>query len=91
MARLFSVYKLLKLLKPILECNVDCYCVICSEDVDPVRYRNIAKTCMKCGEKVARTVKHTIVPMHKSNYVPIFNLTDLVGINSKGGIVHNQL
>jgi hypothetical protein len=25
------------------------------------------------------------VPMHKSNYVPIHNLKDLVGINSKGG------
>lgn len=46
---------------------------------------------MKCGEKLARTVKHTIVPMHKSNLVPIYNLADLVGINTKGGLVNNQL
>jgi len=38
-----------------------------------------------CGEKRARQHKFTIVPMHKSNYVPVFNQRDLVGINSKGG------
>jgi len=31
--------------------------------------------------------KHTIVPMHKSNYVPITNREDLMGINNKGGLV----
>lgn len=91
MARPFSAYKLLRSSKTILECDVNCYCVVCSADVNPVRYHNIAKTCMKCGEKLARTVKHTIVPMHKSNLVPIYNLADLVGINTKGGLVNNQL
>ena len=40
---------------------------------------------MPCGDKRAKEHKHCIVPMHKSNYVPIHNLKDLVGINSKGG------
>lgn len=61
------------------------YCVHCSDDVQPQRWRLGYHTCLPCGESVAREHKHTIVPMHKSNYVPIYNLKDLVGINSKGG------
>ena len=66
------------------------YCVNCSEDVNHNRWALGFKTCLKCGEALARSIKHTIVPMHKSNYVPIFNHQDLVGINSKGGIVHSR-
>lgn len=33
----------------------------------------------------ARQVKHTIVPMHKSNYMVITDRRDLMGINNKGG------
>lgn len=43
------------------------------------------KVCLKCGEKDARQVVHTIVPMHKSNYVVISNYDELVSINTKGG------
>jgi len=35
--------------------------------------------------RYAKTIKPIIVPMHKSNYVPVTNLEDLKGINSKGG------
>lgn len=42
-------------------------------------------SCLPCGEKQAKQKKHTIVPMHKSNYVPITNREDLMGINNKGG------
>jgi hypothetical protein len=28
-------------------------------------------TCLECGEADARKVKHTVVPMHKSNYVVV--------------------
>jgi ribosomal protein L37AE/L43A len=66
------------------------YCINCSDDVNPNRWNLGFKTCLTCGEAFARAVKHCIVPMHKSNYVPIFNQTDLVGINSKGGIVKSQ-
>ena len=44
-------------------------------------------SCLPCGEKQAKRKKHTIVPMHKSNYVPITNREDLMGINNKGGLV----
>lgn len=42
-------------------------------------------TCTQCGEEQALQVKHTIAPMHKSNYVVISDLKDLEGINNKGG------
>ncbi len=61
------------------------YCVICSEPVNPKRWALGYHTCLCCGERSAREHKHCIVPMHKSNYVPVFNTQDLVGINSKGG------
>lgn len=61
------------------------YCVHCSDDVMPQRWQLGYHTCLPCGDKQAREHKHTIVPMHKSNYIPVFNRQDLVGINSKGG------
>jgi ribosomal protein L37AE/L43A len=66
------------------------YCINCSDDVNPNRWALGFKTCLSCGEALARAVRHCIVPMHKSNYVPVTNRDDLVGINSKGGIVHNR-
>ena len=61
------------------------FCVLCSDDVNPQRWSLGYHTCLSCGDKRAKEHKHCIVPMHKSNYVPIHNLQDLVGINSKGG------
>jgi hypothetical protein len=40
---------------------------------------------MDCGEDISRKKRHTIVPMHKSNYVVLTNMDDLKGINNKGG------
>jgi hypothetical protein len=60
------------------------YC-ICGESIIPARANLGYKTCLPCGEAAAKQHKHTIVPMHKSNYIPVFNRQDLVGINSKGG------
>ena len=53
--------------------------------VDPRRVMAGFDTCLPCGEAEAREVKHTIVPMHKSNYVVISDRRDLAGINNKGG------
>lgn len=53
--------------------------------VDPRRVSAGFGTCLPCGEDDARQVKHTIVPMHKSNYVVISDRRDLAGINNKGG------
>lgn len=61
------------------------YCVRCSDEVNPLRWNLGRHTCLPCGEKSAREHKHTIVPMHKSNYIPVFNTQDLIAVNSKGG------
>ena len=44
-------------------------------------------TCLPCGEAAARKVRHTIVPLHKSNYIVVSNREDLKGVNNKGGLV----
>lgn len=63
-----------------------CYAV----RVPPARAAMQAKekkrpVCMSCGEAAARAVKHTVAPMHKSNYLLITDLGDLRGLNNKGG------
>jgi ribosomal protein L37AE/L43A len=63
----------------------DYRCDRCRAEINPARYEIGYTTCKPCGEKQARTVKHTIVPMHKSNYVVITDRLDLMGINNKGG------
>lgn len=60
-------------------------CIDCGESYNPARRSLGWLTCLICGELSARKVKHCVVPMHKSNYVPVTNLEDLKGINSKGG------
>ena len=58
----------------------------CDELVDEERIRITGyDTCLTCGEAEAEQRRHTVVPMHKSNYVPVTNLLDLRGINNKGG------
>lgn len=59
------------------------YCVKCSDDVNPKRWSLGYRTCLHCGEAIAKTFKHCIVPLHKSNYQPITDLKMLKGINSK--------
>lgn len=61
------------------------FCQDCTDDVPKQRWALGYRTCLVCGDKRAKERKHCIVPMHKSNYVPVFNPQDLVGINSKGG------
>lgn len=62
-------------------------CVKCGDHVLDARYKLGYTTCLKCGEVDARKTKHTIAPMHKSNYVVITNRQDLQGLNNKGGNV----
>jgi hypothetical protein len=38
---------------------------------------------MPCGEGKAQNVRHTIVPMHKGNYVKVTDLNDLKDLNPK--------
>jgi hypothetical protein len=39
---------------------------------------------MPCGELIARARKHTVVPMHKSNYVPVTDRTMLKQLTRPG-------
>jgi hypothetical protein len=45
-------------------------CTSCyAERVPPARARLGYRTCLSCGDKQARAVRHTIAPMNKSNYM----------------------
>lgn len=57
-------------------------CVRCGDDVDERRYKLGYHTCLFCGEEEARTYKHCIVPMPKSNYIVVTDPTLLLGLNS---------
>ena len=60
-----------------------CYAV----RVEPHRKHLSRPTCMDCAEKIAKERKHTIVPMPKSNYIVVTDMSLLVNLNSshKGG------
>lgn len=62
-------------------------CLTCGEDVHPKRWSLGYRTCLTCGELDAKKVKHTIVPMPKSNYIVVTDMALLIGLNSshKGG------
>ena len=63
-------------------------CTTCyAERVPPARAKLGYRSCLTCGDKNARAVKHTIAPMHKSNYMLFTNMEDLKGINNKGGLI----
>lgn len=57
------------------------YCVICSEDVSKARWNLGYKTCLSCGERNAKSFKHCIVPLAKSNYQPVTDLKMLTQLN----------
>ena len=67
-----------------MENNMHYFCT-CGDTIHEARYHLGFRLCLSCGEQNARKHKFTIVPLHKSNYIPVFNRQDLVGINSKGG------
>jgi len=46
-------------------------CIECGELFQHERKAIGYDTCTSCGDEDARLVKHTIVPMHKSNYVVV--------------------
>lgn len=62
-------------------------CKVCKLPILPVARARISDTCITCGAHHAKSVKFTIVPMHKSNYTVITTRTELAGINNKGGNV----
>lgn len=57
-------------------------CAACGEEYSPARRALGYSTCLPCGEKNARQVRHTIAPMPKSNYMVFTDLSLLKGLNS---------
>jgi hypothetical protein len=53
--------------------------------VDPARVKAGFTTCLPCGGRIADQRRHTIVPLHKSNYIVPANDDEVKGINNKGG------
>lgn len=65
-------------------------CSCCHFGTVPLgRYKLGYSTCLPCGEQQAKEVKHTVVPMPKSNYILVTDKSLLKGLNSshKGGLV----
>lgn len=64
-------------------------CRVCNTTIPIGRSKLGYVTCLECGEVEARKVRHTVVPLHKSNYIVVSNKDDLKGINNKGGLIKN--
>ena len=58
-------------------------CIRCSASIPPKRVQYGYTTCLECGELLANRVRHTVVPMHKSNYVVASSLSMLKQLNPK--------
>lgn len=61
----------------------DSFCIQCGDDVPARRVALGYRTCLSCGDKAARQVRHCVAPLNKSNYVLITNPADLRGLNPK--------
>ena len=62
-------------------------CAVCGTSIPKGRSDLGYRVCLGCGEGIAKERKFCIVPMHKSNYMAVFDRKDLLGINNKGGLV----
>lgn len=64
----------------------DTLCVTgCGNYITVARHTFGHKTCHVCGEKIAKRVKHTIVPLPKSNYIYAHTLDDVLSPYSHKG------
>jgi hypothetical protein len=59
-------------------------CKVCKLPILPVARARISDTCITCGAHHAKSVKFTIVPMHKSNYTVVTDRDTLKQLNKKG-------
>jgi ribosomal protein L37AE/L43A len=58
-------------------------CTQCREEIVEGRAELGFVTCNDCGEIEARRRKHTVVPMHKSNYILVTDRTLLRQLNKR--------
>jgi predicted nucleic acid-binding Zn ribbon protein len=59
-------------------------CYDCGAKIPPARSALGYDRCLTCGEERARQRKHTIVPMHKSNYMVVTDRSLLAQITRPG-------
>jgi hypothetical protein len=59
------------------------HCLKCGDDVPSGRTLLGYTTCLACGDKEARKVRHCVAPLNKSNYVMITNYAELAQLNPK--------
>lgn len=55
----------------------------CGDAIDPRRSALGYSSCPVCGDREARQVRFTTVPLNKSNYVVISNRAELKQLNPK--------
>jgi hypothetical protein len=60
----------------------------CGQGIQPERYALGYVLCLVCGAKEASKRRFTVVPMPKSNYILVTDMSLLKGLNSshKGGL-----
>ena len=65
--------------------NKNLLCINCGDEIEPPERATQLKikTCLRCGNEVAKQVKRTIAPLNKSNYLLITDLTMLTQLNPK--------
>ena len=56
-------------------------CKLCGNSYSAERLSIGYAICMPCGDDLASKTRHTIVPMAKSNYIVVTDLTLLKGLN----------
>ncbi len=59
------------------------HCTSCGDDYPQARHNLGYTTCLECGDRVAREVRHCVAPLNKSNYILISDVQDLRGLNPK--------
>ena len=55
----------------------------CGDEINPRRVALGYRTCPVCGDREARQVKFTTVPLNKSNYVVVSDYRELAWLNPK--------
>lgn len=58
-------------------------CAECGEIYSESRRTLGYKFCLSCGESIAKEKKHCIVPMNKSNYIVVSDISVLRQLNPK--------
>jgi ribosomal protein L37AE/L43A len=58
-------------------------CRACGDPFNPARFQAGYRVCLPCGETAAKTVRYTIAPMNKSNYMLFTDPEMLKQLNPK--------